>query len=125
MGAAKVRADAVGDLLSAEQAGWLEHGTLAVHPLRLNRVEPRTLDGQIAGEDAHALSALLHLLIVGADPGADALTHVPGRVVPEQDPDPHARLLQPAHTPAQELLGDRADRPPSNKAQPHALRLAP
>src|SRR5215831_16312894 len=124
MGAAKVRADAVGDLLGVEQAGWLENGTLGVHPLGLNRVEPRALDRQIAGEDAHAVAALLHLLVVGADPGADALAHMPRGVVPDQDPDPYTRLLQPAHTPVQELLGDRADRPPSDEAQPHALRLA-
>jgi hypothetical protein len=55
MGAAKVSTDAVGDLLGAEQPGWLADGTLAMNPLRLDRVKPRTLDGQEAGQDAHAL----------------------------------------------------------------------
>src|SRR5262249_39715570 len=125
MGAAKVSADAVGDLLGTEQACRLENGALAVHPFGLNRVEPGTLDGQIAGEEAHALAALLHLLVVGADPGADALTHVPGSIVPDEYPDPHARLLQPTRTPAQELLGEGTDRPPLDETQPDALRPAP
>src|SRR5260370_10686164 len=86
MRAAMIGAHAVGHLLSAEQAGRLDDGALGMDPLGFDRVEPRTLDGQIARQDAHALSLLLHRAGMRADPGADRLTYVPGGVVPDQRP---------------------------------------
>ena len=61
MRTAMIGAHAVGHLLSAEQAGRLDDGALAMHPLGLNRVEPGTLDRQVADQDAHALALLLDL----------------------------------------------------------------
>src|SRR5690242_19637143 len=94
MGAAKVSTDPVGDLVGAEQPGRLDDGALAMHPLGFDRIEPRTLDGQKAGQDAHALALLLDLAVVGADPGPHALAHVPGGVVPDEHPHAHAGRSQ-------------------------------
>ena len=58
MGTAMVGADAVRHLLSAEQARGLDDSALGMHPLGLNRIEPRTLDGQVAHQDTHALALL-------------------------------------------------------------------
>jgi hypothetical protein len=44
MGIGMISAHAIRHLLSAEQAGGLDDGPLAVHPLGLDRVELRTLD---------------------------------------------------------------------------------
>ena len=121
MGAAKVSTDAVSDLLGAEQSSGLDNGALAMHPLGLDRVEPRTLDRQEARHDAHALPTLLDLPIVGTNPGPHPLAHVPGGIVPDQQPHADARLLQPGAAPRQELLGDGADRTAIDEAQPDAL----
>ena len=58
MGTAMVGADAIRHLLSAEQARGLDDGALAVHPLGLDWIEPRTLDRQVAHQDAHAMALL-------------------------------------------------------------------
>ena len=49
-------AHGVRHLLSAEQAGWLDDGALGVDPFGLHRVEPGTLDRQVAHQDAHAMA---------------------------------------------------------------------
>src|SRR5260370_25226802 len=77
MRAAMIGAHAVGHLLSAEQAGRLHDGALGIDPLGFDRVEPRTLDGQIARHDAHAPSLLLPAPVIPADPGPDRLTRDP------------------------------------------------
>ena len=59
MGAVEVGADAISDLLGAEQASGLDDGPFAMDPFRLNRVEPGTLDRQEARQDAHALACCL------------------------------------------------------------------
>jgi hypothetical protein len=58
---------------------------LAVGPGRLAGVEPGSLTGQIAGDEADALSALLNLAVVVVDPIADLLADVPGGVVPDRE----------------------------------------
>ncbi len=108
-------AHAVGHLLGTEQAGRLDTGALAVHPLGLNRVEPGTLDGQIARQDAHPLAPSLHGAVMRSDPGADGLTDVPGGVVPDQRPHGNAQRRQLGAAPVQELDGDRTEGRPWTK----------
>src|SRR5258708_18677165 len=125
MGAVEVSTDPVSDLLGAEQPCWLDDGTLAMHTLGLNRVEPRTFDRQVAGHDPHALPLLLDCSVVGADPGADPFADMPGGVIPDQHPHAGACRMQSGAAPRQELLGDGAHRLAIDEAQPHALLLAP
>src|SRR5919197_1471543 len=67
-----------------QQAVWFRDGPFPMDPFRFNRVEPRTLAGQWAHDDAHALGPLLALLSVLADPVPHSRAAVPGRVVPHQ-----------------------------------------
>src|ERR671936_95069 len=54
-------ADAVGQLSRRQQASGLDHLALAMQPLRLNRIEPRTLAGQEAHKQPDAVTGLLGL----------------------------------------------------------------
>src|SRR5919201_521531 len=97
---------------------------MASDPLGLNRVEPRTLGGQVAGDQPHALAGLLDLPVVLAHPRAHALAVVPGGVVPDQQHGALAALLGTRRAPAQEGDGDRADGTPLDEAQPQILAAA-
>ena len=87
MRAAEIGTGAVGDLVGREQPGGLNDGALAMDPLGLDGLEPRTLDRQIAGREAHPLALLVDLLVMAADPGSHHLADMPGGVVPDQAPD--------------------------------------
>ena len=121
MGAAKVSADAVSQFLRAEQAGGFDDCPFAMDPLGLDRVEPWTLDRQIAGQDAHALSALFDLPIVGAHPGPHPLLTCQ-EALSQINAHRHAHTRTPASckraAPGQELLGDGAHRAAIHEAQP-------
>ena len=58
--AAKVRADPVGKLVCREQAGRFDDLALAMHPVRLDAIEPGALGGQVASDDAYPLALLPH-----------------------------------------------------------------
>src|SRR5260370_39987378 len=74
MRAAMIGAHPVGHLLSAEQAGRLDDGALGMDPLGVNRVEPRTLDGQIGRQEGHTLARVVHRGGSGSGPSADGPT---------------------------------------------------
>src|SRR5262245_41556342 len=123
MGTAMIGAHPFGHLLRAEQTGRFDNCPLTVDPLGLNRVEPGTLDGQVADEEADALALLLDGPVVCADPGAHRLTHVPGRIVPDEDPHWYAQGLQPGAAPVQKLGCQGADGPALYEAQPNGFVL--
>ena len=54
----------LGDLVGRQEPRRLQHPALAMHPLGLDRIQPRTLARQQAAEDAQALPAALDPLIV-------------------------------------------------------------
>ena len=83
IGTAKMSTHALSQLLRRKQPVGFHHGTLAMHPLGLNRVEPRTFAGQVARQDAHAPALSFHLGIVGTDPGAHELAHMKGGHYPK------------------------------------------
>src|SRR6266566_1622651 len=84
----EVVTDALPEHFRGQEPSRLDNRSLAMDPLGLNPVEPWTLDGQPARDDAYATfagsSLLLHRLIVLAQPGSHLLTHVPGGVIPNQ-----------------------------------------
>ncbi len=86
---AKVVTDATLYFVSGEQTGRFNDGPFAMHPMRLNAVEPRTLGRQPAWNDAHSRMArtlgCLHAAIVLLEPTAHLLTHVPGGIVPDEN----------------------------------------
>src|SRR3954453_4103994 len=83
---------------------------LAVLPLRLDRVQPRTLDRQATRQDAHS-PLLLGSPVVLLDPTPHSPTDVPRGVVPDHQKRFLALGCQPLTGPRQELLGHLADRP--------------
>src|SRR3954447_665588 len=82
VGAAQGLAGALLHLPRGEQAVGRDGAPLAVDPLGRERVEPGALDGQLAGDDAHARARPLDAAVVVAQPGAHLLTAVPAGVVP-------------------------------------------
>ena len=58
---AEARADSFGQLVARQQARGPDDSALAMHPLGLDRIEPRALARQVAHEDAHALACPLDL----------------------------------------------------------------
>src|SRR5690606_4004543 len=68
----------------------LADGTLAVQPLRLDRVEPRAACGQRARQDPHAAFSLGRS-VVRLDPGTHLLADVPGGIVRDRAPRDEAQ----------------------------------
>ena len=91
-----------------QRAAWLDHGALAMYPFRFNRIQPRTLAGQVEHEEATAALAF-HAAIVLADPLSNLLTGVPRRIVPNQNQDAFAPCRLLLGHPVQILTGDLAE----------------
>src|SRR5690606_16103881 len=98
----------------------LADGTLAVQPLRLDRVEPRAACGQRARQDPHTAFPLGRS-VVRLDPGTHLLADVPGGIVPDQTP--HARALsgQSLADPFEKRRRHVRDRAPRDEAQQHLV----
>ncbi len=113
--------DPIGEFLGAEQAVGLDHFALGVDPARLDRVEPGTLDRQVAGDDPNALPLPLDSSVVLVNPGPDLAADVPGGVVPGHQERGLAKGFEPTADPVEELGRDRRDRPTVDEAQPDLL----
>src|SRR5215210_762179 len=105
---AKACADAICHFLSGEQPSGFDDIALGMNPVRLNPVEPGTLTGQGAGNDAHAVALVSDLSIVCPEPGAHRLTDVSGCVVPDHEQRGLAHLFQLLAASGQVLRGDWA-----------------
>src|ERR1044072_7600484 len=116
-------AEALLELGPAELARRLDHRSLAVDPLGLDRVEPRALARQPADQEAAATAGPLDRAIVCPDPGAHLAADVPGGVVPDQHQDPDTLRRELAGRPGEEGAGDAAHRPAGDEPQHHALAL--
>src|SRR5215208_598569 len=121
VGAVKGRADPLGQVAGGQQAVGFDDPALAVDPLRLDRVQPRRLERQVAVDDPDPAAEPLDGPIVLPDPGADRLADVPGGIVPDQQQGRLAGRLQLGTAPGQELGRDPADRPPVDEPQPGRL----
>ena len=73
MSTAENPTDPIRQLISAEQAIGLYHFSLAVDPLRLYGIQPRTLLGQKAAYDPHSFAALFDLTVMFPEPAPDLL----------------------------------------------------
>ena len=119
---AKVRTDPIGKFLSRQQASRLDDLALAMHPVRLDAVEPGALAGQVAGDDADPLALLPDGLVVVADPAAHLFADVPRGIIPDHEQRLFAQLGQLGAAPSQVLRGDSTDRAILDKAQPDLFR---
>src|SRR5215207_7414324 len=78
-------ADSIGKLVSSQQPIGLNHFSLAVDPLGLYGIQPRTLLGQQTAYDPHSLSALFDLAVMFSQPAPDLPGDVPTGVVPDEE----------------------------------------
>ena len=115
-------ANALGQLLGAEQPVDLHHPAFAVHPLGLYRVELRALSEQQTAYNPHPPTALLDLSVMRADSGTHLLAYVPGSVVPNQNQNLLADPLELLAAPLQEAGGYGAHRTAIHEAQPCPFR---
>ncbi len=112
---------ALSQKLRGKQPVGFHHGALAMDPLGFNRVEPGTFGGQKARKDADALALSFHPRVMFADPGADELAHMPGGIVPNEQPGPFPLGLHLVTPPLQKLRGDVAHGAPRDKTQRHLI----
>jgi hypothetical protein len=124
---AKVITHPLSEFLSSQQSDWFDNGSLAMNLLWLNPVQPGTLDGKPARDDAHhcfASSSLLeYTLVVLTKPGLDLLAHMPGGVTPNEDEDMLALRLDLFAYPLQKVRRHLADRATRHKTQMHATTV--
>ncbi len=72
-------------LVGSKQPVWLDDLALAVYPLRLYGVQPRTLLRKQATHNPHSASALLDSAVVSSEPAPDLPGDMPARVVSDED----------------------------------------
>src|SRR5215213_9437349 len=106
-----------------QRLGWFQDATLRVHPVRFNRIQPGTVDGQKTQDDPHPCALPgFDAPIVRAHPRPHLLAPVPRGVIPDHHPDPLAFGAQSRTAPGQELRGDPTDGPSGHKADPDPIR---
>jgi hypothetical protein len=110
--------------LEGEFPLWLGHGPFAMHPLRLNPVEPRALGRQLAQHQATAAVAL-DTPGMRLDPGPHCAAAMPRGMVPDDQEGLLRFLGQLRGQPAQELGRDATDWATIDNAQQHGLCLCP
>lgn len=116
-----VGADALFEFVRCEHTRWLGDGSFAVHPFRLNRVQPGALARQAADNETYTLACALHLAVVSAKPVPHVLARVPRGVVPHQEQGGHALTCQSLATPGQEVGCDLTERAAGHKAEQHLV----
>src|SRR5438067_5234310 len=110
--------DAIGELMAGEQAVGLDEPAFAVAPGCFDRVEPRTFDRPVAGDDPDTHATLLDLTGVVTAPVADLVADVPGGVVPDQPEGIRAVGVELAAAPVQGVAGDGAAGPAIAEPEP-------
>jgi hypothetical protein len=73
-------------LLGREQPIRFHNGLLRVHPLRLNRIEPRALFGKQERQNAYSFASQFDLLVVLPNPHPHQFADMPGGVIPDHEP---------------------------------------
>ncbi len=119
MSTIKGRTNPLCQLLSRQNAIWLNNPSLAMQPLGFNRVQPRTFDRQRTNQDTDPLTGRFDLAVMGSDPSPNRLTDVPGGIIPDQGQDRFAQGSPFGATPFQKLDGNGADGSTIDETQPH------
>src|SRR5215212_532005 len=116
-------ADPICQLVSCEQSVGLYNLSLAVYPLGLYGVKPRTLLRKKAAYDPNSFAAVFDFPVLRSDPPTHLVAYVPACVVPDQNPYPLARSFEFVGAPRKEAGGYPAHRAAIHEAQPHLLEL--
>lgn len=122
MNTVKGSTNSVSQILFRQSSVWLHNSALAVSPLRFNRIEPGTFDGQEADQDTNTLSRSFDSLIVFTDPGAHGFAGVPASIVPDHRQNRLAQFFNFLATPLQKLNGYVTNRSSINETQKHFLK---
>src|SRR5687767_10822598 len=88
-------ADPVCQLVCAEQSFGLRDLAFGVHPLGLDRVQPRALGWQKARHYAYSTTAFFDPAVVSTDPASHLSAFVPACVVPDHQQGLLAPRLEP------------------------------
>ena len=115
-------ADSLRQFKCWQDALRLHDALFAMHPHRLDRIQPRTLRGQGADQQAHTVPLAFDLLVMRPKPTFHSRTDVPRGIVPDQGQHLFAESLSLLATPRQEAKGQAADRVSLRKAQPDFFR---
>src|SRR5215208_1686249 len=118
-------ADPLGKLVSAQQTLGLDHFSLAVNPLGLYGVKPRTLLGQKTTYDSHSGfgPALFDTAIVPAEPAPEIFGDMPTGVVPDEKQDLLASRLELLRAPRKKLCRYAAHSSAIHESQPRIIEF--
>ena len=95
-------ANPIGERVSSQHSVGFDYFALAVNPLGLYGIQPRTLLGQKAAYDPHSFAAPFDLAVVRTEPPPHLFGDVPTCVVPDQKQDLLANLFELLGTPIAE-----------------------
>jgi hypothetical protein len=115
--------DPLGKLVSAQETIGLDHFSLAMNPLGLDGVQPRTLLGQQTAYDPHSFSCVLDFSIVSSEPAPDLFGDMPTCVVPDEHQYLLADLFELFATPREETGRYRAHGATIDEPQPRLIKL--
>src|SRR5215204_3037780 len=116
-------ANPIGEFVSAQQPVGFDYFALAMNPLGLYGVQPRTLLGKKATHDPHTFTALLDFSVVLSEPAPHLFGDMPTRVVPDQKQNLLADPFKLLGTPSEKLPGYRAYGPTIHESQPRLIEV--
>lgn len=119
---AKVSTYPLDQLSDHQHAGRFDNRPLAMHPMRFNAVQPRTLDRQSKYDNPDS-SALLDLAIALFDPVSDLLALMPSRIVPDWQQRLLTFCVQLLTTPLQKRLSHLTHWASIHKTQPDLINV--
>src|SRR5215218_11280440 len=105
-------------LISSQQTVRFYDLALAVNPLGLDGVKPRTLLRKKAADDPHPASALLDFAVVSSEPAPDLPGDVPAGVIPDEDHDLLSSRFELLAAPSEKLGRYGTHGPPIYESQP-------
>jgi len=110
--------DSLHQFLCGQDALRFNDAVFAMHPHGLDRIQPRTLDGQRTYDQAHPCALALNLLVMGVQPTLHGGTEMPRGIVPDQGQHPFTKGVGLFAAPFQEAHGQIAHWMPLREAQP-------
>ena len=118
-----VAADPPDQLLGRELTLRFDDRPFAVHPVRLDPIQPRAFHRQLTPDDSHS-TGTLGLPVMSTNPLAHGLRDVPRSIVPNQQQRFLAFTSQPLTNPSQKLCRHPGDGSALHKPQPEFLRVS-
>jgi hypothetical protein len=113
----------IGKFVCSKQSIGLYNFSLAVHPLRLDGVQPRAVLGQKTAHDPNPFAALFDPSVVFAEPSPHLFGDVPRSVVPDQKKDLLAKSLELVQALLKKAGGYVTHRPAVDEPQPRLVEF--